>query len=320
MKLSPRFGLLLLAILAITLSTVSTAVALTVAGKGYTPIVTAAGKVGMRVKRFGTSKIEVTGKRDKMTLFPDKRYVFLNGVRLHLNYAPLVRGGTSYLSEFDDKFTFNPLLGNRSRYRHPIGVIVIDPGHGGKDQGASGKFLREKTLTLRLARLVQQKLQACGYQVVLTRTGDTYPSLEQRNVTAVRRRADLFLSLHANSAADRSVGGIETFCLTPAGGTSSNASKPESRRYAGNSYDNQNILLAYETQKGMLAETGATDRGVKRARFQVLRDARCPAVLIEIGFLSNTTDEKNLGSAAYLDRLAQGIVDGILRYRAAMGR
>ena len=81
-----------------------------------------------------------------------------------------------------------------------------------------------------------------------------------------------------------------------------------------------NIVLAYNVQRSLLARTGATDRGVKRARFAVLRDIRCPGVLIEVGFLSNLQEERNLNSASYIEKLARGIADGVIKYHHSLAQ
>ena len=197
---------------------------------------------------------------------------------------------------------------------------MLDPGHGGRDRGTAGQRLQEKTITLNLTNRVARILRSYGYKVDLTRTRDATLSLDARSAYANRAKADLFVSIHVNSAADRSVRGIETFCLTPEGAASSNSGKPDPRKYAGNAKNPQNFLLAYNIQRSMLAQTRTTDRGVKFARFAVLRDVRCPAALVEVGFVSNRYDEANLGSAAYQDKLARGIAAGILNYHRSLAR
>jgi N-acetylmuramoyl-L-alanine amidase len=112
------------------------------------------------------------------------------------------------------------------------------------------------------------------------------------------------------------VKGIETYCLTPAGATSSNAQgEGDTRWFKANGNDEKNMLLAYQLQKSMVRELPVEDRGVKRARFQVLREATMPAVLIEGGFLSHPIEQKKILDAAYRRQLARAIVDGILAYK-----
>lgn len=197
---------------------------------------------------------------------------------------------------------------------------MLDPGHGGRDQGAASAQMKEKAITLNLAHRVAKILRAYGYKVELTRTGDTAVSLGERSAYATRTKADLFVSIHVNSAQNNTVRGIETFCMVPEGAAPSNGGKPNPKFYPGNTSNPRNFLLSYHLQRALLARTGAPDRGVKFARFSVLRDVTCPAALVEVGFLSNSTDELNLGSAAYLDKLARGIATGILNYHRSLAK
>ena len=198
--------------------------------------------------------------------------------------------------------------------------IVVDAGHGGSTPGATYQGRRESDDALRLAMAVGQILEANGYDVIYTRTSDVSQSVGQKAAIANEEGADLFVSIHVNSAADRSVRGIETFCLTPEGAASSNSGKPVASRYTGTAKNPNNFLLAYHLQRSMLLQTKASDRGVKFARFAVLRDIRCPGALVEVGFVSNRSDEANLGSAAYQDKLARGIAAGILNYHRSLSR
>ena len=231
-----------------------------------------------------------------------------------------MKGGATYVSRTDYTKTFTPLLGSKRAYKHPVGTIFLDCGHGGKDQGAAGKFSQEKNITLRLGRRLAAILRSCGYKVVMSRNSDVFLSLERRAALQASTRSDLFISLHVNSAGDRSVSGIETYCMTPAGAPSSNSTKADARTYNGNRYDSNNIILAWNLQRSMLSRTKAADRGVKRARFQVLRDIRCPGALVEIGFISNAAEERNLGSAAYIEKLARGLAEGILNYHRSLSK
>lgn len=255
-----------------------------------------------------------------LKLYPEKRDARFNNVRIVPSFAPLVRNGAAYASSVDVNTLINPFFTTKKPYKHKIYRIVIDPGHGGKDHGAIGRIAREKNITLQLAKLVEKSLEANGYAVTLTRTTDTYLGLAERPARANRADADLFISLHVNAAADRSVSGIETYALTPVGAPSSASSTPTTSRAAGNEFDFNNVLLAYHIQKTLLERTGATDRGVKRARFAVLRDLKCPGVLVEIGFISNSAEERKLASSAYLDRLAKAISSGVIAYHRSLSQ
>ena len=288
-------------------------------GRAYSNLYDMTRQFGLQL-RVGKGRYDVTGNGSRMVLYPDKRYMFLNGVRVNQCFSPVMKGGATYVSRTDYTKTFTPLLGSKRAYKHPVGTIFLDCGHGGKDQGAAGKFSQEKNITLRLGRRLAAILRSCGYKVVMSRNSDVFLSLERRAALQASTRSDLFISLHVNSAGDRSVSGIETYCMTPAGAPSSNSTKADARTYNGNRYDSNNIILAWNLQRSMLSRTKAADRGVKRARFQVLRDIRCPGALVEIGFISNAAEERNLGSAAYIEKLARGLAEGILNYHRSLSK
>lgn len=291
----------------------------TVSGRSYSNLYDVAMRHSMRFARTKTARV-LSDRTDRLTVYQEKRYMFLNGVRISQCFSPIVRAGTVYVSSLDLAKTIDPLLGSRKGFRHSLRTIMLDIGHGGKDRGAAGRSSLEKNITLRLGRRLGAILGACGYRVILTRNSDVYLDLDKRSALQRKYGADLFLSLHINSAADRSVKGIETFCLTPAGAPSSNGGKTIWTKYNGNAFDSNNIVLAYSIQRSLLARTGATDRGVKRARFAVLRDIRCPGALIEVGFISNRQEELNLNSAAYIEKLARGIADGVIKYHRSLAK
>lgn len=268
----------------------------------------------------GSSQAVLTAGRKRLVFYPDKRFAHFDGLRVNLCNPVLVRSGRSYLGQLDHANVLTPFLDSGTRLRHSVGTVVLDPGHGGRDQGTAGSRLLEKAVTLNLANRVAKILRTYGYKVEMTRTRDAAFSLDARSDFANRKGADLFVSIHVNSAQDRTVRGVETFCMTPEGAASSNSGKPEARRYPGNANNQRNFLLACSLQRSLLARTGTEDRGVKFARFAVLRGINCPGVLVEVGFLSNRGDEANLGNSAYLDKLARGIASGILNYHRSFAR
>ena len=230
----------------------------------------------------------------------------------------MLNGNGSQVSHIDGIKTVKPLLDSGKLHRHPVRTIVLDPGHGGKDQGAAGGGILEKSLNLQLAQRVEFLLKERGCRVLLTRKNDLFLSLPQRTSFANRNNADLFVSIHTNSAASQKPHGIEVYCLAPAGTASTNASAVSWKSLPGNRFDAKNLRLGYFIQHAMIARTKANDMGVKRARFAVLRDLNCPGVLVELGFLSNPPEAKQLRSPDYLDKLAKGIAGGILNYCSAM--
>lgn len=218
-------------------------------------------------------------------------------------------------------------------------IIVIDPGHGGKDAGAVGyKRYREKVVVLSVAKKIEDILQQSGHKVYMTRSNDTFIELENRTKYANRKNADIFVSIHANSIAKskrNKVYGIETYFLSPA--KSQRAKDAASKENAVeiknmNYYTKQNFLsimnsekiiashkLAIDIQQGLLSNlkpkyTKIKDAGVREAPFWVLVGAQMPAVLVEIGFISHPMEAKRMVDKVYQKNLAQGVADGILRY------
>ena len=214
--------------------------------------------------------------------------------------------------------------------------IVIDPGHGGRDPGCYVRGgLREKTITLSIAKLLAEELrQKLGCEVFLTRDRDEFLSLESRTAIANVKKADLFISLHVNAHKSRGVKGLETYFLNMT--TDRGAVMVAARENATsekNISDLQTILndlmlntkiyessrLAHKVQSGMYGAVkkgygGTRNLGVKQAPFYVLIGAEMPAILVEVGFLSNSTEKKRLVSRKYQQEIARGICDGIDAY------
>lgn len=184
-------------------------------------------------------------------------------------------------------------------------IIVIDPGHGGlsengvMDQGTSFGSLKEKDVTLSVANLVTAKLRASGATVVQTRTGDVNRQflLGDRTQIAYDNKAELFVSIHVNSAGASSASGTETYY-----DTSENANGDESKE------------LAQEIQKQLVAVADMNDRGVKDSAFYVVREQNIPSVLVELGFITNNGDYSKLASSAFHETFAQAIYQGICNY------
>lgn len=259
-------------------------------------------------------------RRSQIAVEADQREITLNGVQHWLSAPVLAARGQLWIASLDVLKSIDPVLRQgRSTNHTPIRTIVLDPGHGGSDTGTRGQRSVEKKFTLDVARHVENLLEAGGLNVLLTRTSDRNVGLDERVELAKSKRADLFVSIHFNSGG--SAEGIETYCVPPAG-TASTASgrlsRDERDAAAGNRYDERNVWLAHCVQRSALRATGAPDRGVRRARFVVIRDAPCPAILIEGGFLSNRAEERRILSNDYRDKLAKSIADGIVEYKKSV--
>jgi N-acetylmuramoyl-L-alanine amidase len=252
----------------------------------------------------------------------DARKAQINGVQVWLAFPVLLQNGRALISQTDLAETIGPILSPQSNSPGiKVKTICIDPGHGGNDPGYQVGSNDEKKYTLLLAQEVKGQLTAAGFKVVLTRTTDVKIPLEERPAVARRAGADLFISLHFNASetARNEVKGTEIFCCSPAGATSTNArGEGDTRWVVGNRHDEKNVLLAYEMQKSYVKNLGVEDRGMKRARFEVLREATMPAILIEGGFMSHPAEGKKIYDPAYRKQMAHAIVEGVLAYKRAV--
>ena len=300
------------------LSGISASSAPTPDGKSYRNFNELAAPFGMRRARIKDGVAYYRGDRKVLSLADKNISAPFYGMDVALSYPIAVRNGNPFISLIDWKSTLQVLLSPyRCIRKQRVATILLDPGHGGRDRGAAGRISVEKQLTLRIALRVAALLRSRGFRVVLTRTSDRTVPLEKRGALAARTGADVFVSIHLNSASP-GVNGIETYCLTPAGAPSSNdraKKKGDMSRCRGNNWDANNLLLAATMHRKLLVRTGAADRGLKRARFAVLRDLTVPGVLLEAGFLSNVQEERRLVSGSYIETVARAIADAIVEYR-----
>lgn len=281
----------------------------------------AARQSGFAPARNSGGVLFVSG-RSTLRFTPDKSVCVIDGVKVHQCFPSRRSSGGLLLSRLDAQKTIAPLSPRHTGvFRHRVATITIDPGHGGRDRGAAGKYIVEKFATLMLSNRVAAILRICGYRVYLTRSGNEYyVPLAERCRLQRHHRSDLFISIHFNAAENRSFHGIETFALTPAGAASTSGGPPSNKSFGGNRLDANNLLLAHSIQKSLLRRTGALDRGVKRARWAVLKEINAPGVLIEVGFISNPREERMLLDPAYRERIARGIAEGIITYHRMMLR
>lgn len=172
-------------------------------------------------------------------------------------------------------------------------TVVLDPGHGGHDRGAAIGYVFEKHLALDTARRVEQLLRGQGLKVVMTRSSDVFIPLAGRSATGNRHRNAIFVSIHYNYSRGGSGNGLETFYC-----------------------HNASYKLAGYIQAYMIQESRLSNRGVKHANYHVIRETtKCPAVLVECGFVSNSSERAAMMTGLYRERLAVGIAKGILAFR-----
>jgi len=301
--------------------------ALRINGLDYVSLPTIAERFGME-HDWTTPGVEavVRSRWSNLSFTLHRRYFDYNGQRVYLGSPIAAHQGALHISEIDYARTLKPLLFPHQFDPKPkLYHIVIDAGHGGKDSGAQNRELKlqEKHLALDLARRIQTKLASYGYKVTLTRERDEYIPLEERAAIANRLNADLFISVHFNAVDSDKVDGIETFVMTPIGHPSTSTNKITSgarRGYAGNQAETWSLLAGYHVQRGMVEQTNGDDRGLKRARFAVLRGLDGPGILIEGGFITHPIEGRNIGSAAYREKIANGVLRGVLEYQKALNR
>ena len=217
-----------------------------------------------------------------------------------------------------------------------IRSIVIDAGHGGKDPGAQGHAgVKEKNIVFDVAKRVKGMLEEAGLKVIMTRDSDTFISLPQRTEITSKSNADLFVSIHANSNPVKKTQGIEVYYVR----TSNHRDLQEDQRTANEKIFTKQLNLKYSPRlKGIISDmmyahktaesaplaqrivresssyVNAPNRGARTCRFFVVRNTLVPAVLIEIGYLTNRQEEAKLNTSTYRQKLAETISQSILKY------
>ena len=189
--------------------------------------------------------------------------------------------------------------------------IFLDPGHGGSDPGAISGGVREKDLTLSVYNKVSSKLASLGYTVLTSRNVDKDVDLVDRADQANKANADMLLSIHFNAGGRGIARGIETYYYQA---TADRVPKINKENHNNPERLERSRKLANKVQQNLLYQTGANDRGVKRASFTVLRETSIPSILVELGFIDNPEERNKIKTNEYQERLANGIVDGIVEY------
>jgi N-acetylmuramoyl-L-alanine amidase len=171
-------------------------------------------------------------------------------------------------------------------------TVIIDPGHGGHDKGGQWGMVYEKHLALDTSVRLENELKKRGFRTVLTRRSDYFISLPQRVRIASRYSDAIFVSVHYNYTWKQHVSGLETFY-----------------------HSGQSQALASYVHAGMMSKVRVVNRGVKFARYYVIRNTTCPSILVEGGFVSNAAERARMKSGWFRQALAEGIANGIVRFR-----
>lgn len=268
-------------------------------------------------------ELRVTNRWARLFFKADTRRVDYDDVSVALSYPVLRSGDHLYLALKDDETVLRTLL---SPPRMPAGrrvtTVALSAGHGGKDPGNLDANREEKKYTLLLAKELERALRQDGLRVVQVRDRDVFVPLEDRPRRARELGADLFICLHFNSSpSGEGASGLETYCLTPAGVSSTNDRSGYARSYLpGNRYDKENLELAYQIHRAVLGGVDMADRGVRHARFKELTLSEMPSAYVEGGYMSNPDDARRIFSETGRSKYAQALADGIMAYKRLVER
>lgn len=246
---------------------------------------------------------------------------FINNLKFILTHPIAEADGQLIISRMDLTKVIEPVM-RPSQIRHAdkVDTIILDPGHGGTDNGARSVWGNEKSYALDVAFRTRELLQQNGFKVYLTRTSDVFVPLEERVNFANQFDNALFISIHFNSSSSGT--GVETYTLAPRGVPSMAGDGPrhsDLQACPGNARDAENMALATATHASVVLRGQLPDRGIKRARFVVIRDIAIPGVLIEGGFLSNPNDGRKVANPAYRQQMACCLLQAVQLYRSSVG-
>src|SRR5882757_9525831 len=267
------------------------------------------------------AKIQTETANRPLEFVSGSREAIINGARSWLCFPVIEQDGKSLVTRTDVAKTIEPLL---RPHRVPdvgkVQTVVLDPGHGGHDKGQMSRYGAEKDFALDTARKLRPLLQAKGLRVIMTRESDYFVPLEVRAKIANSASNSIFVSIHFNgSGDDPNATGFEIFSFTPRGApsTSDGAVAPSAlSTQPGSTVDAQSMALSACIYHSLLGHLPEYDRGIKRARFAVLRLTKVPAVLIEGGFLTDRGESKLIAQKDWRTKLAHAIGVGIESYRA----
>ena len=259
----------------------------------------------------GTMQLEVT---------PGLRETRVNGVKQWLAFPVHQDGNKILVSRLDLSKVIEPRLRPELiEGFQPVSTVVLDPGHGGHDNGAPSRYGYEKDFALDVALRTRKVLEAQHYKVVMTRTSDVFIPLEQRAAVANHLAGSIFISIHFNSSGSNlDARGFEIFSMAPRGAPATNDTLPRERDLRmepGNASELQSSALAGSVYHSLLGQVPMEDRGLKYARFAVLRVCSVPAVLVECGFMSNNAESALIGTVVWREHVAEAIADGVDSYK-----
>jgi N-acetylmuramoyl-L-alanine amidase len=330
----------------------------TIGGAQYVPLIRVCEVYGLEWKWDVYARTATVERRGRIVLRPGSSQILVNGSAARLERPVVFSGGAVYVPASFVKTELGSITEARPEVTEArpeeavvcapgeftIRTVIIDPGHGGKDPGAIGRRIRtrEKDLTLAISKRLKEMLEDQGIRVVITRSGDSFIPLPKRARIANESGADLFVSIHINASRSLSMSGFECYYLSDttdddalaaeAGrvGTpklASDAEMSRSRSLTKALWDmtisenrRESAELAGSICSAVETSLTARNRGVRAARFYVLKNARIPAVLVEIGYISNKYEASKLKDSRYLDNITDAVARGILAYKARYER
>ena len=246
---------------------------------------------------------------------------FINNLKFNLSYPVVECDGHLCMSRMDLTKLIEPVMRpGRIKNAEKITTVVLDAGHGGHDLGAASPFGYEKDFALDVVLRARLLLMQAGFKVVLTRGNDTFISLGDRVRIANAQKNAIFIAVHFNAGGAGT--GLETYTLSPRGVPSMAADGPsitDLTPCAGHQNDAENMALATATHAAMVVRSRMWDRGIKRARFVVIRDITIPGVLVEGGFQTNMVDARIIATPAYRQQMAASILQAVRNYQRAVG-
>ena len=293
------------------------------------------------IKRFyGFTKLAQSGDsvvlentKVRMNLKVHGLECLMNNVKFVFTNEIKTEGEKVYVSRMDLSKLIDPVLRpNFIRNAGDFHTVILDPGHGGKDPGATNSFGTEAGYTLKVALLTKSMLEKQGFKVIMTRSDDRYLTLQERvDIANAVNESAVFVCIHFNCG-DRAARGIETFTLSPPGVThyGRDLVPADNQLHTGNEHDSANIALATAVHGTLLRQLGTLlrqvqsntfDRGIKHARFSVLSGVKHPAILLEAGFVSNPYEASLINNDTYQNTVASSIVYAVAtKYRFAVSQ
>lgn len=290
---------------------------LQIEGSSYLPLAAIAARHALRMEWDAKAqRVDLEKEGLHLRLRIGSTVVVANGETEMLDRPVLLHTNTVVVPASFSKSLSHYLPAEEILPEHPVRIqrAIVDAGHGGDDMGAVGKMgLKEKQINLDIARRLTNELEAQGLSVTMTRKDDYFISLYQRTYIANREEGDFFVSVHCNASRNRDVDGFEVYYATPLEGPSEEVTVAEAS--PADSFYESSMELAGHITSAMETHLSSPNRGVKSARFFVLKGVHMPAVLVEVGYISNAEEETLLEEKSYRQNVAEAIAEGVLAYK-----